>query len=86
MIASRTGSDGNRDPQWHDFLIVIIAVAVGLARVGGVKHGAYQALAHVFVGGLGGAGLAGRRRFYWFLFWALNVVEVLCFLRSRHVL
>lgn len=60
-------------------VLPVAAVAVALLRILGVKHPAFQAFAHLFVGGLASAWLVTRDRFYAATFWLLCAVEVICF-------
>lgn len=60
-------------------ILVLISIVFGALRVAGVKTSFFQALAHVWVGGLFGAWL--ERRTNWFAFWlaiGLTVLEVAC--------
>lgn len=61
-------------------LIILATIALSLGRIFGLKDEAFQAAAHLFVGGLAGAWLVDRRSLYLYTFVALCVVEVLCFL------
>lgn len=64
----------------HRWLVFAVAtVAIALLRILGVKDPAFQAIAHLFVGGLAGAWLVDRNRFYAAAFWLLCAVEVICF-------
>lgn len=67
----------------------IIAAFLGCVRIAGVKHIAFQAAAHLYVGGLLGAYVVSRdspfqdmkasgRRFLWIAV-ALSVLETICF-------
>ena len=67
------------------WLIVFVAllgtsIVIGLLRVFGFKSEFYQAIAHVFVGGLFGAAIATGNRQLWCLGIGLTVVEVVVFL------
>lgn len=64
-------------------VLAAVTVAVALLRILGVKHEAYQAAAHLFVGGLAGAWLIERERFYAVAFWLLCAVEIICFAHDR---
>lgn len=66
-----------------DAVLVAVAVLLAACRIGGVTHEAFQAIAHVYVGGLGGAWLVTRSGLYAGQFWTLCLVEVLCFLADR---
>jgi hypothetical protein len=48
-------------------------------RAVGVKHEAFQAVAHLWVGGLLGAWIATRSWFYLRLALTLSAIEVVCF-------
>jgi hypothetical protein len=69
---------------------LVVSLAVAGARIGGVTHTVYQAVAHVWVGMLlafwlaGGYGpeAAGGGVAKW-LFWALCAVEVVCAVAAR---
>lgn len=65
------------------WIVVLISVALGFPRLLGHKGNIYKALAHVWVGGLGGAALAGGPAVCTWLFWALCILEVSCFLIFR---
>ena len=66
-------------------LVILISAALALARILGVKHEAYQAVAHLWVGGLIGAWLLTRKTkdvdsvYLWSVI-VLSVVEVACFI------
>lgn len=60
--------------------LTIIAVALGVLRVMGHKSEAFQAVAHLYVGGLFGAFFAGRVRLYLYLAIGLSLTEAACFL------
>lgn len=68
---------------YANLVVLAVAVALGLTRVFGVTHIAYQAVAHLFVGGLFGAWLVNRR--WWLLatFIILTVLETVCAVVSR---
>lgn len=58
-------------------LIVLASVALGAARLAGVRHIAFQAVAHLWVGGLVGAQVArGGDRFLLWVTVALSVLEL----------
>lgn len=59
--------------------VTIVAFVLAVLRVAGFTSIAFQGLAHLFVGGLGGAWLVGRNRLYLILFLAMTAVETLCF-------
>jgi uncharacterized membrane protein YfcA len=68
-------------------LTIPIALALAALRLLGHKDAAFQAAAHLFVGGLVGAWLsarpAPRARWYFGLAIALSLVELAAFLASR---
>lgn len=64
-------------------ILVVLSLAVAAARIAGVKHEAFQAIAHLFVGGLIGAWLIDPRKLYVNAFGSLCLVEVVCFLFDR---
>jgi hypothetical protein len=67
---------------------ILIAVALAALRIAGHKSEAFQAAAHLFVGGLLTAGWVADKSRFWpstwkFYTWlaiALSVVEVACFI------
>lgn len=64
-------------------ILTAVATILAACRVGGLTHEAFQAVAHLFVGGLAGAWLISHRPLYAELFWGLTVVETVCFLLNR---
>jgi 1,4-dihydroxy-2-naphthoate octaprenyltransferase len=69
-------------------LIVLIAVVLGGLRIVGVKHEAFQAVAHLYVGFLFGVGAAtyvegNTDRGCLWLAIGLSVLELVCFLVFR---
>ncbi len=62
---------------------LLMAVALGALRVLGMKHIAFQAVAHLYVGGLLGAWWVGRDRWLLWIAVGLSVVEVVCFFVLR---
>lgn len=94
MRPVRTRKDmTNVNSKWSIVLIVISLAIAGL-RIGGITHIAYQAAAHLFVGGMIGAAVAlyrwtaydaGRREFWFPIYLALflSAVEVACFFAFR---
>lgn len=61
-------------------LLLLVSLALAVLRIAGLKHGAFQAFAHLWVGGLVGAWLVGRSpECLWLVVW-LSVVELACFL------
>lgn len=61
-------------------ILSVLALLIGGARIYGIKHIAFQAVAHLFVGFLFGKWITKRERKDIILFWILCVVEVVCFL------
>lgn len=61
----------------------IVSVALAALRIGGFTSSAFQAVAHLWVGGLVGAWLAGDRPSRLWLALMLSAVEVACFLVER---
>jgi hypothetical protein len=55
------------------------SVLLAVLRVAGIKHPAFQAVAHLWVGFLLGAWAAGYRLWFLGLAVGLSVVEVVCF-------
>jgi hypothetical protein len=73
-------------------LLAVIAIVLSLFRlqmVGTVEPhpatliGSYEAIAHVFVGGLGGSAMATKDKLLWAMFWGLCVIEVACAIGAR---
>jgi uncharacterized membrane protein YdcZ (DUF606 family) len=62
--------------------LIVLSVLVGIPRALGIKHVAYQALAHLWVGGMFGAAFATRKPPYLSCAIGLTVLEILCFLAS----
>jgi ABC-type Mn2+/Zn2+ transport system permease subunit len=64
-------------------MLALVGAVLVYFRFAGYKSQAYQAIAHLFVGGLFGAFFVGWD--YWMLAIALamSVAEVIAFLRSR---
>jgi hypothetical protein len=80
--------------EWHEsdwyavlreVLVLLTSVVIAALRIGGAKSASYQALAHLFLGGLGVSWMTGWRWFSFdaLLFWLLCVVEAGCFLAGR---
>lgn len=63
-----------------DLFNIAFSVALALIRAGGEMGQAFQAVAHVFVGGLFAAYATTKRPIHLVLAIALSVVEVACFL------
>lgn len=59
-----------------DLVMVVASVVVASGRIIGFRAPAFQALAHLFVGGLFGAWLISRRSIWFYLSMCLTVVEV----------
>lgn len=70
---------------WSFVFAVLLGTsfAIGLLRVFGFKSESYQAIAHIFVGGLFGAALATGYRDYWVMAVSLTVVEIIVFLAGE---
>lgn len=66
------------------YLLVLITLVLSVLRILGVKSIAYQAAAHLFVGGLFGAWLINKDKMNIFLFGFLTVVEIVCFIYFKH--
>lgn len=70
-------------------LAAAVLAAVRFGMVGSVEPhpatliGSYEAIAHVFVGGLGGAAIVNRDRVLWGMFWLLCGIEVACAIAAR---
>jgi hypothetical protein len=64
------------------WLLILVSVLVGIPRVLGATHIAYQALAHLWVGGLFGAAFATRKPPFLSCAIGLTLLEILCFLAS----
>jgi len=60
-----------------------LAVTLGAMRLAGCKDNIFKALAHVYVGGVFGAYLAGHERIYLWIGVGLSVLEVIAFAASR---
>lgn len=68
---------------WQNVVLIVISVALATMRICGARSAAFQAAAHVFVGGLFTAMLLSFRPAYLILFLALGGVETLCFSSQR---
>jgi hypothetical protein len=67
-------------------ILSVVAALLAAGRVTGHKGEAFQAAAHLFVGGLVAAGTCRTgtpRRWFWGLAAALSVVEVVAFIVMR---
>lgn len=60
--------------------MLIVSCAIGCARGLGYTDEAFQAVAHIWVGGLFGAGLIGRHRDSLAAAVGLSLLEIFCFL------
>jgi hypothetical protein len=60
-------------------LWILIAVILGGLRIAGVKHLAFQAAAHLYLGWLIGVWWYGDKRLALWLAIALSILEVACF-------
>ena len=58
---------------------LIIAIVLGVLRIHGIKHEAFQAAAHLYVGGLLGAYFSGKNKEFLWIAIGLSVLEVVCF-------
>ena len=68
-------------------LVIIAAVGIAVARPFMTSHsvssqGSYEAMAHIFVGGLIGAWLVNRKRWLLITALAISAVEVVCAISS----
>lgn len=66
-----------------DTFLILASAVVAALRIRGIKSIAFQAAAHLLVGGLIGAWLINRRRFHLVLWASLTIVEAICFLAGR---
>lgn len=64
-------------------LLILVAIIFATLRFGGQKSQTFQALSHLFVGGLIGAFLVGHGPLLLILSIALSVVEVVAFLHFK---
>jgi len=58
--------------------ILLFALVIAVLRVLGMHNAAYQAVAHLFVGGLAGAWYVGRDKLILTIAILLSVVELAC--------
>lgn len=77
-----TGMVGNSNCRWLRGVVIAIAVVIAIVRPFMPMHpvspqGSYEAIAHLFVGGILGAWLATRERWLLAIAIGLSVVEVL---------
>jgi len=63
--------------------LIIFGVILGLLRAAGHKSQAFQAVAHLYMGGLCAAWLITREPLYAWLVVVLSIVEVICFVVFR---
>ena len=68
-------------------LVIVAAIGIAAARPFMTSHavssqGSYEAMAHVFVGGLIGAWLVNRKRWLLITALAISAVEVVCAISS----
>lgn len=63
--------------------VIFISFVLAVLRIFGLKHEAFQAAAHLWVGGLCGGWLISRDRRTAELVVVLSVIEVLCFVASQ---
>lgn len=61
------------------FVTIIIGILLGCLRVAGIKGIFFQAIAHLFMGGLAVAWWEQRTRWQLWLFIFLTVLETVCF-------
>lgn len=59
--------------------VILISVLFAAVRIAGHKSEAFQAIAHLWVGGLCGAFALGRYWLYGWLVIILSIIEVACF-------
>ena len=66
-----------------NIILIMVTLAIGAARCGGYTDPAFQAVAHLFVGGLIGAWWAGREPVPAALAGWLTLVELTSFFSGR---
>lgn len=69
-------------------LVILLSLAtllLGCLRLYGVSGEAFQAIAHLYTGGLFGAYLASRRKAFGIIGLSLSAVELFAFLRSLYL-
>lgn len=59
---------------------ILLAIVIGSLRVAGVKSELFQAIAHLYVGGLLGCYAGTSHEFWLYLAWILSLLELVCFL------
>lgn len=59
-------------------IVIIISMILVALRIVGIKSAIYQAIAHIFVGGLGGMWIVNRKPLYLGLVIGLSIIETLC--------
>ncbi len=67
-----------------NFILILIAIAFAAFRFSMPSHslslsGTYEAFAHLFIGGLFGAWLVSKDKFYLLLLLGLTIIEVIAF-------
>lgn len=67
----------------YSWILSAIAIVLAIFRIYGEKGEVFQAIAHLFVGGLIGAYIVGRKRFVITLSIGLSVVELSVFLWQK---
>jgi hypothetical protein len=66
-----------------DAVVVTVAILLAVGRIAGLTDEAFQAAAHLFVGGVFVAWRYSRRSFHKAVFWGVTIVEGICFLVGR---
>ena len=64
---------------------LVLAVVLGVLRIAGVKNKAFQACAHLYMGGLCTAWYYTRQPYLLFMILALSGVEVMCFIYFKYL-
>lgn len=64
-------------------ILIVVASIIAILRTIGVVSPFYQAIAHLFVGGLFGAWVVNRNRVLIQIVIALTIIEIICFLLFR---
>lgn len=67
-------------------MLPVIALIIGILRIIGIKAAWFQAIAHLYVGGLFGSWWQSRDPIPLVLAVSLSVLEVVCFLIFKFVL
>ncbi len=65
---------------------LLVAASLCIFRVIGYKSQAFQAIAHLYMGGLFMGAYSKKSWLLWGVFTVLCVVEVFCFLRDKNLL